>query len=260
LKIDQKSAFDQFLEIIGRRKHLLKEGEYPTLFHKHYIKKDMASIGPCFIMLSDLTSMKFLEVSEGSIEVIGYTPKEIFQAGANFTFQIVHPQDLEHCLQMIKIAWEFVKEIPQELKLQYTSNFYYRAIKKDGTVIKVQLQVLNIETDIGGNLTVTCNILTDISHLGLSDEVKLTIVDSINNSCFSATGHHPRLLNESRILSKREIEILKLLVQGLNSRQIAERLIISYYTVRTHRKNILEKLGKKNTAELISYALYNSLI
>jgi DNA-binding CsgD family transcriptional regulator len=62
------------------------------------------------------------------------------------------------------------------------------------------------------------------------------------------------------ILSKREIEILKLLTHGLSSREIADKLMISYYTVRTHRKNILKKLDKKNTAEMISYTLLHNLI
>jgi PAS domain S-box-containing protein len=211
-------------------------------------------------MLSNLNSMKFLDVSEGSQEVIGYASKEIIEAGANFIFQIVHPEDLPHCLQMISISWEFMKKLPPDLKESYVSNFYYRAIRKDGTIIKVQLQVLPLETDSTGNVVVTGNILTDISHLELSDQVKLTIVNSSTNACFSATGQEPLLSKELAILSKREIEILKLLTQGLSSKEIADKLMISFYTVRTHRKNILAKLDKKNTPEMISYALFNNII
>ena len=54
-------------------------------------------------------------------------------------------------------------------------------------------------------------------------------------------------------LSLREIEILGLIMQGLTNVMIAEKLFISYETVKTHRKNILEKTGSKNTACLINY-------
>ena len=54
-------------------------------------------------------------------------------------------------------------------------------------------------------------------------------------------------------LSLREIEILGLIMQGLTNVMIAEKLFISYETVKTHRKNILEKTGSKNTAYLINY-------
>jgi DNA-binding CsgD family transcriptional regulator len=54
-------------------------------------------------------------------------------------------------------------------------------------------------------------------------------------------------------LSIREVEILGLIMQGLTNHEIAEKLFISYETVKSHRKNILEKTGAKNTAALINY-------
>jgi DNA-binding NarL/FixJ family response regulator len=113
--------------------------------------------------------------------------------------------------------------------------------------------------DKDNNLFMSCVILTDVSHLELPDQVKLTIVNTKNNTCFSATSHHPHLSKEPIHLSKREVEILKLIIKGLTSHEIADVLFISYFTVRAHRKNILEKIGKKNTAEKISYAFHNGL-
>lgn len=60
-------------------------------------------------------------------------------------------------------------------------------------------------------------------------------------------------------LSARETEIIKLLKKGMSSREIAEKLFISQYTVDTHRKNILTKLGLSSYKELIVYALENNL-
>ncbi|WP_373523847.1 response regulator transcription factor [Aquiflexum sp.] len=54
-------------------------------------------------------------------------------------------------------------------------------------------------------------------------------------------------------LTLREIEILGLLMQGLTNIEIADKLFISYETVKSHRKHILEKTGAKNTAALINY-------
>ena len=56
-------------------------------------------------------------------------------------------------------------------------------------------------------------------------------------------------------LNPREKEVLALIVQGLTSKQIAEKLSISKSTVETHRKNIREKTGAKSTAELIRLVL-----
>ena len=56
-------------------------------------------------------------------------------------------------------------------------------------------------------------------------------------------------------LSDREKEVLKLLMQGKTSKQIANELFISKTTVDSHRSNILEKTGARNSVELISLAL-----
>jgi two-component system response regulator NreC len=53
------------------------------------------------------------------------------------------------------------------------------------------------------------------------------------------------------MITPKEKEILHLIADGLSSKQIAERLSISFYTVQTHRKNMLAKMGVKNTPELI---------
>ncbi len=56
-------------------------------------------------------------------------------------------------------------------------------------------------------------------------------------------------------LSSREIEICSLIVEGHSNVKIAELLFLSAYTVDTHRKNVLRKLGLKNIAELIKFAI-----
>jgi len=56
-------------------------------------------------------------------------------------------------------------------------------------------------------------------------------------------------------LSDREIEIVKLLCEGLSAKQIGEELCISPRTVEAHKNNILEKLGLQNTIELVKYAI-----
>jgi DNA-binding NarL/FixJ family response regulator len=55
-------------------------------------------------------------------------------------------------------------------------------------------------------------------------------------------------------LSSREQEILLLIGRGLNSRAIAARLGIAYFTVRKHRSNILVKLGLHSAAQIACHA------
>ncbi len=64
----------------------------------------------------------------------------------------------------------------------------------------------------------------------------------------TSTENHD--LKKFDILSKREKEIALLVAKGLTSRQISEILFLSLLTVKTHRRNLLQKLGMINTAQL----------
>jgi DNA-binding NarL/FixJ family response regulator len=56
------------------------------------------------------------------------------------------------------------------------------------------------------------------------------------------------------VLSEREREVLSLLADGLRNREIAERLVISEPTVKTHVRHVLEKLRFRNRAEAAAFA------
>lgn len=60
-------------------------------------------------------------------------------------------------------------------------------------------------------------------------------------------------------LTKRESEILLLIKANNTNQQIADKLFLSVYTVETHRKNIMQKLGLKNPSALIKFILQNNI-
>ncbi len=61
-------------------------------------------------------------------------------------------------------------------------------------------------------------------------------------------------------LSKMEIEVVKLICKEFSNKEIAAKLSSSIRTVDTHRYNILEKIGAKNTAGIVMYAVKNNLL
>jgi DNA-binding NarL/FixJ family response regulator len=75
-------------------------------------------------------------------------------------------------------------------------------------------------------------------------------VDDIDTRSFSC---------EAVVISKRECEIVTFIAEGNTNAQIAEKLFLSSHTVNTHRKNIMAKLGVKNTAGIVMYAIKTNL-
>ena len=61
-------------------------------------------------------------------------------------------------------------------------------------------------------------------------------------------------------LTSREIQIILLLADGYNTREVAEKLFISHKTVERHKTNILKKLNLRNTAHLVKMAIQKGII
>ena len=89
--------------------------------------------------------------------------------------------------------------------------------------------------------------------------------DAITKLVFEDFYVHEKLKNPETTrlpndLTKREYEVLGLVAMGKGNKEIAELLFISVKTVETHKGHILEKLGLRNSAELIKYAIKNNIV
>jgi DNA-binding NarL/FixJ family response regulator len=69
-----------------------------------------------------------------------------------------------------------------------------------------------------------------------------------------------RKKEEEDEISPREKEVLCLLAEGLNNKEVADRLFLSINTVACHRQNLMKKLKMKNAVELAKYALRKGYI
>lgn len=61
-------------------------------------------------------------------------------------------------------------------------------------------------------------------------------------------------------LSHREKEIVRMIVQGMTNQEIAERLLLSLNTIKTHRLRVYQKLGLNSRSELVSYAMQQGFL
>jgi two-component system, NarL family, response regulator LiaR len=110
-------------------------------------------------------------------------------------------------------------------------------------------------------------LLKDVSPAELVEAVKKAscgeavlhpqIAQKLMKGLRETTETHPNLLNE---LSKREIEVLQLLAEGISNAEIANRLFISDKTVKSHVSNILSKLHLADRTQAAVYAWRNKVV
>ncbi len=122
------------------------------------------------------------------------------------------------------------------LKLGVTSY-----VKKDCSIYEI---IDAVKETSQGNKFFCGQIVETIQEANLN-------IDEIDYDAFSC---------DAIIISKREQEIIVLISEGNTNGQIAEMLFLSNHTVNSHRKNIMAKLGVKNTAGIVMYAVKSNLI
>jgi len=89
-----------------------------------------------------------------------------------------------------------------------------------------------------------------------SQEVK----DAFLQQMASKKPKHDKIIGEPIPLTRREKDVLRLIVEEFTNYEIAEKLFISVRTVDAHRRNLLEKTGARNTAGLVKFAIDNQII
>ena len=200
-----------------------------------------------YLSVFDMLNMKTLFVSQGIIKFLGIKPEDL----TSYHFkEATHPDDLKRqklgLVQLFKIAHELF--VAKKGEMFISSNLRMRMPNGNYTNQLVQgflfFNLLPIET------VYMIHINTDISWI---KNIKHGFHYYLGNDLSYFRYPDEELLITGNIFSDREFEIIKLVHDGFDSEQIAEKLFLSKHTVNTHRKNILEKTGKAHISDLIYY-------
>ena len=113
--------------------------------------------------------------------------------------------------------------------------------------------------DSNGGYGKCLNIHTQIDHLTSHNTYKFSLIGLDSEPSYMNLDVDCEIKKEIPF-SRREIDIIKYIGDGLNNNQIADKLFISNLTVKKHRNNILAKSNCKNTAQLIKNSVIQGLI
>ncbi len=191
-------------------------------------------------------------VSKETEVVLGYTPQEFNIPLIN---ERIHPDEFSWFLSMGKRIQDFFSELPIEKLMKYKVRYDYRLRKKNGDYARILYQGIMIEHDENGKLLRTLNIHTDITYLKKEGRPVLSFIGLDDEPSYIDVDLQNIFTESKEDFTKREKEILTLLIEGKLSKQISSILNISKQTVDTHRKNILHKKKLNNTGELIAKAI-----
>ena len=130
-------------------------------------------------------------------------------------------------------------------------SFDMRTRTKTGSAIWVNVSTLRVSRDGAGDGTV--HLLRDVT-------ATREILALIRGLLAIPAALVPAAPDGTGALTRRELEILRVIATGLNTKHVAERLHVSPATIRNHVQNILGKLGAHSRLEAVAYATRNRLI
>ena len=202
------------------------------------------------ISVFDLYKKEHVFVSSNFSKMLGYNLEEIEQKGNAFFDLKVHPDDffinLKNGIKLLQYSFM----VPVDQRKDYKLVSDYRVKNGSDEYVRIIEQQQVLELDSQGKIWLALSTVDFSPDQDLNAGVKSRIFNFRNGEQVD----FPFFPGNEKILSKREQEILRLVKEGMPSKEIAGKLFISVHTVNTHRQRILEKLNVNNSYEAIQYA------
>jgi DNA-binding CsgD family transcriptional regulator len=198
--------------------------------------------------------LEFELVSKEIEDILGYTRDE---CTVEFFSEKIHPEDYTWFLTFGKSMMDFFSQLPSEKLMKYKVRHDIRYRKKNGDYARILYQGLIIEHDESGRLLRSIGINSDITYLKQEGRPVLSFIGTDDEPSFVDVGSKNIFVENKDEFTRREKQVLTLLIEGNLSKEISDALNISKQTVDTHRKNMLHKKNISNTGELISKAIRN---
>ncbi len=209
-------------------------------------------VGDFYYFIFNAVRGEFEYVHPGVYDMLGYNANECTVAGM---ISCIHPEDMGCFLDFENAAVEFFAALPPEKILKYKVRYDLRIKKANGEYIRILQQVTPLQHNMEGELLRTLGVHTDITHLKPSGLPVLSFIGLDGEPSYLDVAVKTAFIPTREILTKREKEVLRCMLDGMPSREIATHLNISKQTVDKHRKNMLKKTGIKSSAEMMVRAV-----
>jgi DNA-binding CsgD family transcriptional regulator len=261
----QTNELDRLLSTI--KLYDQKIAEISTSEHEQYLDlfnssafKNFTRHSPIIISVYNYTEQKYEFMSESVLEIAGNKPEEFMESGVQTFLDFMKPESIEVMInvitpKMLECCLQYKDKI-NALRFSACVEFKTKA-GKEGWIL-LHNHILSSTAD--GFPILACTTGIEVTSIkkdpyihysgAIYDDNETTILYSKN-----LTGTKTPVN-----FSKREIQIIQLLCKGETTKEIADKLCVSFDTIKKQRSNILDKSGVKNTAELINFSTMTGII
>lgn len=223
-----------------------------TIWEKHrpYIEL-LASVNNSSVYVAEYrTGYWFLS---DNIRIFGYETDQLNAPDISPVFleSRVHPDDFVVMEATQSKLLDFIQSFPIEQRKDYKHIYELRARNAEGIYTRFIVQQQILELDEDGQPWLLFGIIDLSPDTSSMEQVKVRVINYKTGEVIPFSIVEPE---HGIKLSEREREILMLVRQGMQSKEISNKLFLSIHTVNKHRQNIMQKMNTNNVLEAIEYA------
>lgn len=252
------SSYEEYLDLCSALKLELHEQRLQEILKSN--TPELMSQFPFGSCLIDYTGRQYLHMSCNAPGIISYGYSEIMQGPEKQVTRML-PQDQQLFRQHIfPDILAFLRNVPMHEYERYRFSFSYRFFRNDGSIANLLQHGTYLEPMPDGKPLLNMVVFSDITDYKTDSFMTLTIAYLTSRKGYIPVlkRHYPNHMQSA--ISERELEVLKLTLEGLSSKLIADKLYLSIHTVKNHKRNMMERTSSKNISELIHYAVKHKLI
>ncbi len=262
---DLKKISDYWQEMYSRQVNEYRPFEISDDFKKF---ASIFALGNAYLYIVNLHNFELEYVSE-SVE--RFVRKDARDIDIEDLLRTVTPEEIEIVSLKSKVISDFYTNfLDKENVLSYKNMFSYRMKDAGGRIRTMLYQAFPLSVLENGTPEHVFCIQTDVSHLKVTSTNTVSFIHmndgksyfnvDISKGKFDPAACDAGNIDVSELLTDREKQIVIRFSKGLNADQIAQELNLSHHTIKTHRRNILQKSGCTNTTELVAKCLINGII
>lgn len=228
-----------------------------SLIDKHKTAlQTLSNIGNSGTGIFDLCKREVIFHSSNFGVLLGYNTSDYKDIGQQFFASKIHSEDALKCSINGVSVLKILNSFSSDEKFNHKAIMEYRMLNAKNQYVRLIEQYQVLELDSNGQIWLMLNIVDISPNQEELDECKSQLLNFKTGKITPMEASRKVQLE----LTKREIEILKHVKEGLLSKEISNKLSISVHTVNTHRQRFLEKLGANNSFEAVMFAAKYGLL
>ncbi len=229
------------------------EDDYAKIDPYIRLLERVSEIEKSVMTVFDMHRKHYLLKSTRFKEMLGYiNPEDEDIDDMELFHKLIHPDDLPFVLETENVAHTFFNDLPASEKKDYKMVYDFRVQNREGIYMRFIHQFAVLEQDRYGKTWLVLVITDLISERAQKTPLQRRMINMQTGKLYLFNDDDD--CKSDKLLTDREIEVLKLISQGLGSQNIANRLFISVNTVNNHRQTILRKTKTENTTQAFLYA------